>query len=668
MVEKMNRRTVLQQQLEKSKRLLSNSDSNLEGAEPPQPSLGQYVRRGKPPSVENPFDGPFLHSTSTAVKKKTGDFGTIASQRLQRMRQGVEADAPMIDIDEAPQAVNPNFPSWVNADVEDLENQTTPTPLWRDVLTEQRGHARPSDSARQHHAQLTGTIAPPVDSPLKMVAEELAIGRPKWPPIFTPNQNFTWGNWQVGPNNRLASTAGNEVISHPSERANPLIIIGEEGVGKSHLLRVIGSSMHTRSPEGEVRIIVGGSFPSHLSDDWVDAIQGCSALLIDDIQLVSKDREEDLGVIIDSCLNFGVQVVITSSENCDYSGLLAGVLRSSVEVNIGTPDVMTLVLFMRNLALIRGLSLSDEQLRAIAVASNSDWSSATSAFESVALAIEAGAEPFGVDDIETILAGQELVMRGDDGLIAWDTERTGQRIVREVLDHVLPKEQQPNVDIISEMESVVDDYQPPELMPDSSREAVDSLIERHLGREKGALEDARDKIELAGLPTTLEAPRGEIPNIDLMSEGFLDRLESRLRRHQDELFSLHDEMEDISSKIEDAEPKELVEMADKMLEIERKLSRISRLGAGESLKKRTKPERPYEPVGIEEYIPQTEWNIDEESVSADDLLAPAATLQPLVILKPKEAVLEPTTPLQPVVILRTADPEQMSHSFNLGQR
>ena len=661
LVKGMSRRTVLQQQLEKSKRLLSKSDSSSEDSESPQPSLGKYFRRGTSPSVGNPFDGPFLHSTSTAVKKKTGDFGTIASQRLQRMRQGVEAEAPMIDIDEATSAPNPNFPAWVNADVEDLDNRKASTPLWRDVLSEQRGHVRPSESARQHHSELTGTVPPPVESPLNMVAEELAIGRPQWPPIFTPNQNFTWGNWQVGPNNRLASTAGNEVITHPSERANPLIIIGEDGVGKSHLLRAIGSSMHTRSPEGEVRIIVGGSFPTQLSDDWVDAIQGCSALLIDDIQLVSNDGEEDLGVIIDSCLNFGVQVVITSSENCNYSGLLGGVLRSSVEVNMGTPDAMTLVLFMRNLALIRGLSLSDEQLRVIAVASNSDWSSATSGFEAVALAIEAGAEPFGVDDIETILSGEELVMRGDDGLITWDTERTGQRIVREVLDHVLPKEQQPNVDIISELESVVDDYQPPELMPDTSRDAVDSLIERHLGREKGALEDARDRIESSGLPTTLEEPRGEIPNIDLMSEGFLDRLESRLRRHQDELFSLHGEMEDISSKIEDAEPKELVEMADKMLEIERKLSRISRLGAGESLKKRTKPERPYEAAGIEEYIPQTEWDIDEGSVSADDLLTAEATLQPLVILEPKDDLSTPTTSLRPLVILRTADSEEMSH-------
>ncbi len=74
-------------------------------------------------------------------------------------------------------------------------------------------------------------------------------------------------------------------------------------------------------------------------------------------------------------------------------------------------------------------------------------------------------------------------------------------------------------------------------------------------------------------------------------------------------------------------------MADKMLEIERKLSRISRLGAGESLKGRTKPERPYEASVIEEYIPENEWDIDEESVSADDLLAPVAPLRPVVILR-----------------------------------
>ena len=140
---------------------------------------------------------------------------------------------------------------------------------------------------------------------------------------------------------------------------------------------------------------------------------------------------------------------------------------------------------------------------------------------------------------------------------------------------------------------------------------------------------------MAAQPTKLEVPRDEMPNIDVMSEGFLDRLESRLLRHQNELFSLHEEMEIISEKIDGAEPNELVEMADRMLEIERKLSRISQLGAGEALLPRKKPSRPYESESIEEFIPDGDWDIDESEISADDLLGEQkSVLRPLVILQP----------------------------------
>ena len=97
----------------------------------------------------------------------------------------------------------------------------------------------------------------------------------------------------------------------------------------------------------------------------------------------------------------------------------------------------------------------------------------------------------------------------------------------------------------------------------------------------------------------------------------------------------HEEMEIISEKIDGAEPNELVEMADRMLEIERKLSRISQLDAGEALLPRKKPSRPYESESIEEFIPDGDWDIDESEISADDLLGEQkSVLRPLVILQP----------------------------------
>ncbi len=637
----MGRRTILQQQLEKSRRLLSESEAERalsEGeGDKVSPTLGGYIRQRHMPPTENLYDGPFQRTTAAAVKERTGDFGTIAAERIQRMRQGVEAEAPMVDRDSAGEPISLNIPTWsLGESADSVVESDGATPVWREILSQQRGHARPNSAAVQQHASLTGQTPTATSSPLQPVAEELALHRPAWPSLFIPNENFSWDNWQAGPENRLASTAAREVIIHPAGRTNPLIIIGEDGVGKSHLLWALGNSFYNQMPDTEVRIISGISFPKMLPEDWAEAVQGCSALLVDDLHMVTGPVEQDnLGLMIDWCLNLGVQVVITSLEKPSFSGILKGALGPAVPVEISQPDELSLVLYLRNRVLRRGISLSDEQLRVIASAAAGDWSSAAAGFEAVALAIEAGAEPFGITDIESILAGQELPMRDDDGLITWDSEATGQKIVREVLDHVLPREQQPNIDLVSVLESQVDDYQPPNLIPDNSRDAVDSLIERHLGREKSALDDARERIESSGLPTELEAPRAEIPNLDMMSEGFLDRLESRLRRHQDELFSLHEEMEHISANIDGAEPKELVDMADRMLEIERKLTRISRLEAGEALLPRKKPSRPYKLDSIEEYVPEGEWDIDESDVSADDLIGqPKAILRPVRVLKP----------------------------------
>jgi hypothetical protein len=120
-----------------------------------------------------------------------------------------------------------------------------------------------------------------------------------------------------------------------------------------------------------------------------------------------------------------------------------------------------------------------------------------------------------------------------------------------------------------------------------------------------------------------------------MSDSFLDRLETRLRSHQDELLGLETEMELIAHGIDGAEPEDLVEMADRMLEIERRLSRISRLDAGEQMMPRRKPKRPYEPAPLDEFTPEGEWDIDEDSVQAGDLIGERdAVLRPIPILIP----------------------------------
>jgi hypothetical protein len=609
-----------------------------EGKAAPSPSLGLYVQRRHRPPMESPYDGPFQKTTAAAVNERTGGFGSHAAARLKRMRQGVEAEAPMIDTGLAGKPLPADSPTWSFSLPDEASTDGDPAvPVWREVLSDQQSAARPSAEQRRGHAMSTGGPVAAAPSPLEPVAEEQVASRPAWPPVLHSNEKFVWGNWQLGPENRVATTAANEVVDHPGTRLNPLIVVGPAGSGKSHLLWALGGTLWNQSPEMEVRMISGGSFPGSLVEEWDVALQGCKGLLIDDLQLISVDAQAShaLGIMVDLCLNLGVQVVISADSDVQTSGSLARSLASAVTVNLGLPEPDTLLLNLRNRALRRGLALSDEQLQAVATHAGADWRRAEAGFETVSLAIEAGAEPLGVSDIRSILAGEELPMRDSDGLLAWDSEQTGQRIVREVLDHVLPREAQPNIEIVSELESRVDDYQPPDLMPDDSADAVDALLARHLGREKSALEDARERINRADEETILEAPRPDVPKIDMMSDSFLDRLENRLRDHQDELLGLEAEMEIIAYGIDDAEPSDLAEMADRMLEIERRLSRISRVDAGDQMMPRKKPKRPYEPEPLNEFTPEGEWDIDEDSVGADDLLSkPTALLRPIPILIP----------------------------------
>ena len=111
----MGGRTILQKQLEKSRRLLTGSEfvgeTKKEESSPISPTLGEFIRERNLPPVEELYDGPFQITTANAVKHVTGDFGTIASERIQRMRQGIEAEGKMIDLDATREAPPLNVPA-----------------------------------------------------------------------------------------------------------------------------------------------------------------------------------------------------------------------------------------------------------------------------------------------------------------------------------------------------------------------------------------------------------------------------------------------------------------------------------------------------------------------------------------------------------------------------
>ena len=62
---------------------------------------------------------------------------------------------------------------------------------------------------------------------------------------------FTFETFVVGPSNKLAHAASMAVAEHPAQNYNPLLIYGDSGLGKTHLLNAIANVIRRNDPKAK---------------------------------------------------------------------------------------------------------------------------------------------------------------------------------------------------------------------------------------------------------------------------------------------------------------------------------------------------------------------------------------------------------------------------------
>jgi chromosomal replication initiator protein len=173
---------------------------------------------------------------------------------------------------------------------------------------------------------------------------------------------FTFDTFVVGPSNRLAVAAAQEVAAAPGRLYNPLFIYGPSGLGKTHLLHSIGAHMLGARPGLRIVMVDGETFTHHYvaylrdrkSDRFRRFFRSADVWLVDDIEFLAgkEHTKEEFFHTFNALHQSGRQIVLTSNRSPRELRSMDDRLRTRFEAgliaDIAPPSIETRVAILQS--------------------------------------------------------------------------------------------------------------------------------------------------------------------------------------------------------------------------------------------------------------------------------------------------------------------------------
>lgn len=408
--------------------------------------------------------------------------------------------------------------------------------------------------------------------------------RPLWPPVQKLSDHKTWKSWHVVEENSRASMACEKVIEKPGITMNPLLILGDTGCGKSHILSASVQAM-IRRQDGNVHLLSTSAMRGweSLPDGWQDAVAHANLIAIDDLHLADERIATELGMMIDYALNMGVQVIATSRVDSNEwpARRLWEVMRSATSVWIRKPSSSSLITHLRRNAGGRALLLDDAMIARIVKHGGGDWRSTDAAFEKVALAVESGERIISGDDVTSILeeTPQELT-EVELFTEREDLDEIASRVISETLDHVYTGADVAGVELNAPIPELSDNWEIPELTIEEQDELHEVLTSANLtphvtttltvDESDEFLVQREDKLDSLDQVRVTETTS----SIDSITDKMFEKISNEHMEQSMKLAELEEEMFDLAERSRDASVEELIEIADRVGEIEMILGNV----------------------------------------------------------------------------------------------
>ncbi len=194
------------------------------------------------------------------------------------------------------------------------------------------------------------------------------------------NPKYSFESFVIGSSNRFAHAAAVAVAEAPGKAYNPLMIYGDSGLGKTHLLHAVGH--YIRNYYDRVRVKYVST--EELTNDFINSIsenrtaefrrqyRDIDVLLVDDIQFLESkiQTQEEFFHTFNTLHTAQKQIVLTSDRPPKALEALEPRLRSRFEwglmTDIQPPDLETRIAILRKKAASERLTAGPDVLEFIA--------------------------------------------------------------------------------------------------------------------------------------------------------------------------------------------------------------------------------------------------------------------------------------------------------------